>query len=612
MCPARGSRHYLALGVPQQKASCHRLAKQQGPQQVLILNPKPWTLAPGPEWPHVLRKSLAAFFTFSPLRFFCGETSFLFFPAGKMADTPHQDETHHVRRWSGANQANQANPANPANPASIAVSPVTAFDSLKMPTKASHPEANARVAAKEAYDASKKANEEYRQRLQAFKAANPLYNMLGKTKPDDPETDLNDTHSVPSRIKRTQDMTDDEAWKAVYRAREQERDAVIQVRSGIRATPAFKEASAAYDTYTNQVHVFAGALFRPFKDKDPKKGWEPSALVVTDGVAICITYEKTAWEKAEPKPPKKSRATTAPDLPPCDDYAPHANTSTDSAMIGGPDPGRKDIAKVVCIDNRGKKHEWGLSRGQYYVEGGFLLANRLQCHRLRCMRAHFATLQASDTAALRVTTSAELRSYLEWNAGAEATWWEVAFRRPESRAKMQRYVGKRNVLDHFFSALNRRCAGPARGRWWPTARRFCRWPRPGGGEAAVPPGVAFKACMRAFGPEGMSGSTSVEWEHITTKVSWETQGRKEMMYKRFDPATGRERLHHTAAKYPPRVVPAELGGLPRGHAAGRGQGQAPARGERASAARRRCRGGPALHRVPRTAILPRNSPVPRP
>ena len=200
---------------------------------------------------------------------------------------------------------------------------------------------------------------------------------------------------------------------------------------------------------------------------------------------------------------------------------------------------------------------WGLSRGRFYTEGGILVANRQQCHRMKVMRPHFAALQADDTAALRVTTSVELRSYLEWNAGAEATWWAVAFRRAESRAKMQRYIGKRMVLDRFFSALNKDLKALCRPGQRPVVAygsAILSMASTGRGEAAVPTGAAFKACQRAFVPENVH----IEWEFNTTKVSYETRRPKEKVYKRFDPVTGKERLHHTAAKYPPRVVPEEL------------------------------------------------------
>ena len=431
---------------------------------------------------------------------------------------------------------------------------------LKWPTKVSHPDAKDRAAAKEVYTASKIAHEKYRDELKKYKVANPSYFTLGKTKPNDPETVLNNEHPVPKRIKRTQDMTDDEVWKAVRQAREQQRDAVIAVRAEIRATQEFKDATAAYAEYTETVHKFATALFLPFNDKDSEKGWEAAASVVTDGVSICIMYEKVTEEVPQPKPLKKRRAkatTGGTELPPCDDYDPYAPTATATELIGGLDPGRKDIAKTACIDNDGGKHVWGLSRGKYYADGGILVANRQQVHRMKVMRPHFLALQVNDTAALRVTTSAELRSYLEWNAGAEATWWEVAFRRAESRAKMQRYIGKRKVLDRFFSALRKDLKSLCRPGQSPViayGSAILSMASTGRGEAAVPTGAAFKACQRAFG----SQAVHIEWEYKTTKVSWETRGPKEMAYKRYDPVTGKEHLHHTAAKRPPLVVAGEL------------------------------------------------------
>ena len=33
-------------------------------------------------------------------------------------------------------------------------------------------------------------------------------------------------------------------------------------------------------------------LFKPFKDKSARSGWQASNSLVTDGVSLCITYEK--------------------------------------------------------------------------------------------------------------------------------------------------------------------------------------------------------------------------------------------------------------------------------------------------------------------------------
>jgi hypothetical protein len=49
-----------------------------------------------------------------------------------------------------------------------------------------------------------------------------------------------------------------------------------------------------------------------------------------------------------------------------------------------------------------------------------------------------------------------------------------------------------------------------------------------------------------------------EWEHNTTKISFETRKKKEVVYKRFDPMTGKEFLHHTPCKQPPLVADIDL------------------------------------------------------
>ena len=168
------------------------------------------------------------------------------------------------------------------------------------------------------------------------------------------------------------------------------------------------------------------------KDKNPAKGWVPSASVCTDGVSISVAYERTERvpvqtdvERKQALASAKAAKAEVKELPPKDDYDPDAPTLTDDAVVLGVDPGRTSLVTIVCIDQEGKKHAWRLSRGQYYAEGCILLENRRQSSRYAPLKERFASLTANN-GSLRAGSSAELRSYFANYSAFASEWWAVA------------------------------------------------------------------------------------------------------------------------------------------------------------------------------------------
>lgn len=139
---------------------------------------------------------------------------------------------------------------------------------------------------------------------------------------------------------------------------------------------------------TKRVHSFAQTLFKPFRDKQPKRGWKAATSISTDGVSISIIYERTIETEVHPK-----KKTTTPfkndGNPPCDDYDAFASTIVDNKLVLGVDPGRTTIVTVVCVDDQGKKHSWKVSRGQFYTEG--LYSDKINFNR-RDIAVYFRSL----------------------------------------------------------------------------------------------------------------------------------------------------------------------------------------------------------------------------
>ena len=433
-----------------------------------------------------------------------------------------------------------------------------------MPTKKSHPVASERKAALEAYREMKAGEAarvalvvEHKKAVETFEREfGSSYGKLTADAPSDPRKGL--AHDLPPLNigKRPEAMTDDAEWLALLEIRTRVRDERRLARDARQRSPEYLEALAAYDEYEARTHRFSVLLFRPMDDKNPDKGWKPSASVTTDGTSVQFTYERienvpyrseeeTKRSKAAAKAAKKEVA----EKPPKDDYNPSDPTLIEGdCLILGVDPGRTFLATIVCIGSDGKKHVWRLSRGQYYTEGCILGENRRQSRRYAPLVAGFASL-TNNGGSLRASSSSELRSYFENYATIAPAWWAVALRKAESRAKLQRYIGKKAVLAGFFSAV-RKDAKALMQKEGCTRIEVAygsaglNMASTGRGEAAVPTDGTYKACREAFKDDTVAPT----WEAYTSAVSWVTKTPYEIVYKRYDGPNGRERLCHAKAK----------------------------------------------------------------
>jgi hypothetical protein len=341
------------------------------------------------------------------------------------------------------------------------------------------------------------------------------------------------------------------------------RQARIDEREAVKRSDQFKADRAAYEAYEDRMHRFCMLLFRPLKDKDIGKGWKASASISTDGISISIAYERVEQVPYTSEESSKRKAAAAKkakkersELPPKDDYNPAAATVANGLLILGVDPGRTMLVTIVCIDTKGKKHSWRLSRGQYYTEGGILAENRRQSRRYEPLKESFAGLAGAGSS-LRASKSSELRGYFEKYAEFESQWWSVALKRRESRSKMQRYIGKKAVMDRFVSGLRKdaealllEMSGVRIEVAYGSAG--LNMSSTGRGEAAVPTSGTFRAFEKVFNEHGHKVTPT--WEHNTTAVSFATGKPTEAVYKRYvGVGKNSERLHHSKAKRPPEV-----------------------------------------------------------
>ena len=446
----------------------------------------------------------------------------------------------------------------------------------KCPTRKTHLDKTAFSEAKAAW-AKEKAD--YERRLTAYKDAkadlgpSPLSKII-KSKPEDPEKQLASRIAIPV-VKRPKTVgKDDPRWTNEIRPQMmQARDDAKKEQANARASLEFKEALDKYTTYEDELHEFALSLFNNFQDRNPKLGWKPSGSVMTDGVSLCVTYERTVYrvnktskeesdEFVLKKQAKRKRAKEAVDLEPYDSYDVNANTCVGNALVLGVDPGRVSLVTIFCIDSKNKKKTWVLSRGQYLHDSGILEQNRLQSERYEPLQSDFASLTKYG-GALRASSTEEVKKYVLEYKKFENKWYsEFALKRRESRSKMQRYIGKQKTLASFFSKVRKdaetimkkghmKRIEVAYGAAGATMRSS------GKGEMAVPTKGTYGACVRAFtkernGDNNTKNVVSLENEDFTSKMSWYTGKAYERVYKKYDSA-GKEFLFHTTAKSSPLV-----------------------------------------------------------
>lgn len=265
-----------------------------------------------------------------------------------------------------------------------------------------------------------------------------------------------------------------------------------------------------------------------------RKDWSFSGMVVTDGVAVSILYQRTVRRQVVAKTKKKAARVKAEEKI-ASTYDPHLTTVLDDVAVVGLDPGRTCLACVAYVftDKNGvlRYKSWRLSRGHYYEKSGIMSAERRKAKQWASMKAGFTTLAG---ATLKAVDEAEILEYLRLAGNISDAWWGLALLRRESRDALGAYMGKRRVLDRFFAKIHRHFRKEGKQVEIAYGEAGLTMNPTGRGEVAVPTGGTYKAAIRAFGEAKVKPTD----ESHSTKNSWETGAVKGRVYMRADRTLG--------------------------------------------------------------------------
>ncbi len=384
----------------------------------------------------------------------------------------------------------------------------------------------------------------------------------GRTGHDDP-----DRFMLPEKpaYKKLKDLNDAER-EAYVKERKAYDDAVQK----IKASDAYVAQSQAHAKYVAAQRCVVSAFFLHLPKKKVSKGWVFSGSVATDGVSVSVQYSVSVTVSASKQRKKGAKKEATDREAPVENYDRQLEMLLKGGgeegvdvLVLGVDPGRSNIATIAFAVYKFDEKTgvlkrvvktWKLSRGQYYHASGIKKANRAQQKRFESLQDKWSAL-SDDDACLRTTDPDNIIAYLRSYSTIQDKWWRLALQHVESAAKLVRYGGKKRVLDSFFAGVKKQAR-----RLYPNARVQVAYGSAvqtmkctGPGEVAAPVGEAFRACVRAFGPDAVA----VKDEYRSTAVDWESGRRKELVYKVLerDGQSGRvvERLRHTPSKWAPRV-----------------------------------------------------------
>ena len=389
-----------------------------------------------------------------------------------------------------------------------------------------------------------------------------------------------DTFMLPSAIREPDRKKCTLAEWDVHVAAMAARDAEVEL---VKQSTTYLDLRAKYDA----LHDAERALISGFFPGAPKRaGWKFSGSVATDGVSVSLQYSRkvrcAVYKKAKAKPKKgrlkKKKADPPPVSPgaePDDDAEEQPltvpgmdhemSTIVGDTVVLGLDPGRSNLAAIsyVYINLTGKhktgkrkKKSWTLSRGEYQTKSGIIEVQKRKLRMLEELEPSFATL-ALPGSCLSACHEDEIFAYCTAYREFSEAWWSVALRRVNSRLNMQLYMGKRRVLDGFFSRVKRGVMAHMKAEFPHVTKIDLAYGEAGltmsptgRGEVAVPTGGTFKACKRVF--TGPDCKVTVVDESFTTKVSSDTGRTKELVYRCLA-ADGTVIVGHCPGKDPPTV-----------------------------------------------------------
>lgn len=303
-------------------------------------------------------------------------------------------------------------------------------------------------------------------------------------------------------------------------------------------------------------------LFAPSALKNGPKSF--SCSMMTDGVVANLQYvtlkkklKTSSTSKA--KTIKKRTSVTYPRRLSTMYTANDGGGATPSRLVVGLDPGRTNLATMSYALDEVERKTWTLTRGTYYTASGIWHQNRLQQKRFRSMETHWSELGSVEEntdgrRALKTNDPNSVLLYLQHYSLHRDEWWSLALKRVESRANFQRYIGKRRVLDGFFSGVREELTSRFPGVPLEVAygQAYVSMKSSGPGELAVPTTGTYHACVRSF--RGFGHDVEVVDEHLTSQIDWESGSRFDRVFMR---TTKNELLHFPYAQATHTCLPPE-------------------------------------------------------
>ncbi len=370
-----------------------------------------------------------------------------------------------------------------------------------------------------------------------------------KDLPDDPERRVCKEIPLPANLgKRGKDEAKD-LYDARRKARNEQVKVVQAAREVVRQSQGYKDAAESRMKYDETLSELFYLVFSPKRQSlKVKKGWRLTPSIDTDGVSVTFKYERQVPSEEPIKKSKKTKNATILKCP--NDYNPSVSTVVDNKIVvGGTDPGRSQIATTVVVISEKISVKVQLSRGQYYVESGILREDKAARRRRAALEPIWKALSHHS---LQTKYPHEIENYLQIQQVHWDHWWAVATQKTEARAKLTRYIGKRSVMDKYWSKVHRRMLGAAkRAGHTPSSLKYeiaygsagLTMPPTGKSEVAVPTCSTYQSCRRVFKTFG--DKVTPTWEANTTKICWKhPDGCGKLPVYKMIGRDGKGRLHH--------------------------------------------------------------------
>lgn len=376
---------------------------------------------------------------------------------------------------------------------------------------------------------------------ESYKLQKQKYDEWLKVDRRNPEFLLNDIEvKKPINISKKECGDDIERWND-YKLNLKKFEDTIKM---IKESEAYINQKKKYDDFVRLETKIVSSFFKP-RIVNIKKNWNFDGSISTDGVSISIQYSQTrrVLVKAPGTIPKKKQEAPFEKH----EYDRNLTTQVNSKIYLGLDPGRNNLACVTYYLANGDKNTWKLSRGAYYNDSGIKKLNKIKNKRYDGILCNWSLL-GGENVGLATSRHTDIFAYLKVYSTFSEEWWKLALHRRESRDNLQRYAGKRHVIDSFYSKIKKYMQKkyPDQEIYIAYGSAYKSMKANGKGEVSAPVGQMFSACKRVF-----KDHVEVTSEIRSTMVSWKYGTKKEIVYKKI--VNGKDTFHHSIEKKSPII-----------------------------------------------------------